>query len=269
MTAGGEIIYNRLAGRVGNKIRLNATFLRNGVPADPYAIRMVRIYKKSVEDVNLVAEIPFPPPDSTEYPSPATKLTEGPCGNDGHYELIFDVPCDFPSPDVFFDVWYFIPDLNCLEENATEFDIDDESLWVSKCNKFWLFPDGWYVDDRLITPRLGFEPLDVHFRQGEVRYLEVGMMPLPLYDYDYNKIAPMIPYLRPSISIFTRNCEVVVDDEEMEMGLRQGSFRTNPFVAKYLLDTNNFLKNTYEYQVTVKMPDCQTIVSPKYTFTVS
>jgi hypothetical protein len=265
-----ETVYNRMSGRVGNTIRLNATFYKNGVPTDPYAIRSVKIYKRSVEDANLVAEIPFPSPDSTEYPAPASENNNGPCtGSGGSYELLFDIPCDFPAPDLYFDVWCFIPDLNCLETTAP--DLDDESLWQCACNKFWVYPDGWYVDDHLMVPRLGFEPLDVQFRAGEKRFLEVGIMPLPLYDYDYNMIMPLIPYLQAKITIGTgKGCdEIIVNGEDMEMGLRQGSFRTNPFVAKYFLDTSNFFRGTYEYRVTIEMPDCSTFVSPTYTFTVS
>lgn len=260
-------VYNRVSGRVGNKLNLNMTFFRNGISTDPYAIRVVKIYKGSVEDTNLVMEIPFPDPDSAEYPFPATKV-EGDCGSDGAYNLIIDIPCDFPSPDVFIDVWHFIPDTNCLDE-VTGFDLDDESLWLSKCGKFWIFPDGWYADDGLMVPDIGFEPLDVQFRSGEKRWLEVGLMPLPLYDFNYNQIMPLIPFLEPTITITHSGCDVIVDAEDMVMGLRQGSYRTNPFVAKYLLDTSRFLRGTYDYQVTLKLPDCQTIVSPKFTFTIS
>lgn len=269
MTAGSEPIYNRISGRVGNKMILDTSFFRNGVPTDPYAIRAVRIYKRAVEDANLVAEIPFPLPSESDYPYPAVPVESTECPNGGSYELTFHVPCDFPAPDVFFDVWHFIPDLDCLESITSDPDLDNESLWISKCNKFWVYPDGWYVDDHLMVPRLGFEPLDVKFRSGETRYLEVGMMPLPLYDFNYNQIMPMIPFLEPSITITTRNCEVIVDGEAMDIGLRQGSYRTNPFVAKYLLDTSRFFKGTYEYQITLKLPDCQTIVSPKFTLTIS
>ena len=269
MTASTDPIYNRMSGRAGNKINLNMTFYKNGVPTDPYAIRVVRIYRGSVEDAELVIEIPFPDPDSPEYPSPATK-TEGPCGVDGSYSLIVDLPCDFPVPGVYIDVWHFIPDLNCFEElTSGDPDLDDESLWLEKCGKFWVFPDGWYADDGLLVPDLGFEPLDSQFRYGEKRWLEVGIMPLPLYDYDYCQIMPLIPYLKPTITITHSGCDVIVDNEDMEMGLRQGSYRTNPFVAKYFLDTTRFLRGTYDYQVTLTMPDCQTIVSPKYTFTIS
>jgi len=83
---------------------------------------------------------------------------------------------------------------------------------------------------------------------------------------------PMIPYLEPTITIRHTaygGCDILADAEPMEMGLRQGTYKTNPFVAKYLLNTNNFLRGTYEYQITLKLPDCQTIVSPKYTFTIS
>jgi len=257
-------IYNRMSGRAGNRVNLNMSFFKNGVPVDPYAIRVVKIYRSSVEAANLVMEVPFPDPASIDYPFPATKTA------DGAYDLVLDLPCDFPTPDVFIDVWHFVPDLDCFEETtAGEFDLDDESYWISKCGKLWVFPDGWYADDGLMVPDLGFEPLDVQFRAGEKRFLEVGLMPLPLYDFDYCQIMPMIPYLRPTITITHGGCDILVDAEDMEMGLRQGSFRTNPFVAKYLLDTSRFLRGTYSYQITLNLPDAQTIVSPKYTLTIS
>lgn len=263
-------IYNRMSGRAGNKINLNMTFYKNGVPTDPYAIRLVKIYRSSVEDANLVIEIPFPDPDSTEYPFPAIKNEEGSCGVNGSYDLVVDLPCDFPTPDIFIDVWSFIPDITCFEEvTSGPPDLDDESLWMTKCGKFWVFPDGWYADDGLMVPDLGFEPLDVQFRAGEKRWLEVGLMPLPLYDFNACQIMPLIPYLEPTITITHGGCDVIVDAEDMEMGLRQGSYRTNPYVTKYLLDTSRFLRGTYGYQITLKLPDCQTIVSPKYTFTIS
>jgi len=267
MTASTDPIYSRMSGRVGNKIRLTMSFFKNGISTDPYAIRSIKIYQKSVEDVNIVMEIPFPHPDSDEYSSMISKV-DGGCGSTGNYELILDLPCDFPNPNVFIDVWNFIPDINCFDE-VTSIDLDDESYWSSKCGKFWVFPDGWYADDGLMVPDLGFEPLDVQFRMGEKRWLEVGLMPLPLYDYNYCQIMPMIPFLEPTITIKHGGCDILIDGELMEMGLRQGTYRTNPFVAKYLLDTTQFLRGTYDYQITLKLPDCQTIVSPKYTFTIS
>lgn len=268
-------IYKRISGRVGNKLALNMTFLRNGIPTKPYAIRTVKIYQQSIEDTNLLMEVPFVDPDSPDYPHPAIEV-ESPCidpddptsDEGGSYKLIVDIPCDFPVPNLFLDAWHFIPDINCLDE-VTAIDLDDESLWQVRCGKFWVYPDGWYADDNLMVPQLGFEPLNVQFRSGEVKWMEVGVMPLPLYDANYCQIMPMIPYLQPSISITTRNCETIVSNEEMEIGLRQGAYRTNPYVFKYLLDTNKFIMGTYNYQITVKLPDCQTIVSPKYTFTIS
>ena len=94
-------------------------------------------------------------------------------------------------------------------------------------------------------------------------------MPLPLYDYDYNRITPMLPYLQATISIFSRNCEMIVNNAPMNIGLRQGSYRSNPFVLQYPLDTSKFLIGTYDYQVTVQMPCGSKIVSPKYTLTIS
>ena len=262
-------IYNRISGRVCNPIRLDVTFYKNGIHTDPYAIRAVRIYRKSVDPANLVLEIPFVDPTDSSYPSPA--LTE--TGKPGYYELIFDVP-KLDVPDMYIDQWLFV----CNEPAGTggtgdacdgNFDIDDENHWDSVCNQFWLYPDGWFADSGLKTPRLGFEPLDTKFVAGDVRPLEVGMMPLPLYDYDYNLITPMLPYMCATITIKTRNCEVLVDEAPMEIGLRQGSYRSNPFVLKYMIDTSMLLIGTYEYNIKVRMPNGHVISSPKFTFTVS
>jgi len=253
-------IYNRISGRLGQLIGLDATFYRDGIPIYPYALRMVKIYKQSVDSSNLVAQIPFPYPDSSDYPEPAIIDPHKP----GFFKVLFDVPSDLPVPNIYFDVWYFVPD-----SLGSDHDLDDESKWLNQCNRFWLYPDGWYLNDGLITPRLAFEPLDVKFRSGESRYLEVGMMPLPLYDYEYNLIVPMLPYIQATIKVMTRNCEVLVDGDEMLIGLRQGSYRSNPFVVKYLLDTTKFLIGTYNYRVKLQMPSGETIISPDFTFTIA
>lgn len=257
-------ILKRISGRVGQIVGLDATFYRNGVPQDPYAVRNVRIYRRSVEPGNLMAEIIFPDPDDTAYPTPAMRDP----GKPGYYKTLFDIPEDFPVPDIYFDVWNFIADPPSGTD-GTYVDLDDESLWSSHCNRFWIYPDGWYLDDGLLNPRIGFEPIDVKFRSGEYRYLEVGMMPLPLYDYDYNRIVPMMPYLQPMITIRTRNFEMIVENEPAEIGLRQGSYRSNPFVVRYNLDTSRFLMGTYVYNISIRLPNGQMIVSPEFTFTIS
>ena len=71
MTTGSESVFSRLSGRTGNLIGLNVTFSRNGVLANPFALRRVDIYKQSVSDDNLVAQILFGTPDDTGYPAPA------------------------------------------------------------------------------------------------------------------------------------------------------------------------------------------------------
>lgn len=254
---------NRLAGRPCHVIELDTLFYHNGRLTDPEAIRSIKIYRRSVSEENLQLEIPVPTPDSTDYPFPVIKDEAKP----GTYYLYLEIPQDFDAPDIYFDVWCFVPGSECPE--PTGFDYDDESYWQCQCNKFWIYPDGWFISDKLLTPRLAFEPLDVKFRSGEQRYLEVGLTPLPLYDYDYNHITPMIPYLHPTITVQTRNKEIIIDEESMDMGLRQGAYRTNPFVAKWLVDTSRFIKGTYDYRVTITLPDGQTLVSPDFTITIS
>ena len=117
--------------------------------------------------------------------------------------------------------------------------------------------------------RVGFEALDKHFFKPEVRNLEVGIEPLPLYDFDYNRIIPLIPQLLPQIHIETENGEVLVENDACKMGLRQGSYRTNPFVVQYRIDTDQFLIGTYKYRVTLVFPNGETRTSGDMRFDVS
>ncbi len=147
--------------------------------------------------------------------------------------------------------------------------IDDEDLWSTCCEKFWLYSDGFYCDAGLENIRLGFEPMDEKFLQPEVRTLEVGLMPLPLYDYDYNKIAPILPRIEATFSLMTDNCELLISAEPMRIGLRDGTFRSNPFTLQYTFDTSRVIKGCYKYQVTLNLPNGETRVSPKFNIQVS
>jgi hypothetical protein len=147
--------------------------------------------------------------------------------------------------------------------------LDDESLWQRCCNEFWLLPEGFFCDDGLSTVRFGFEAIDVKFNQPEVRTLEVGLMPLPLYDFDFNKIAPIIPHLRATLTLRTENCETLINAEPMRIGLRQGTFRSNPFVLQFTFDTARVLKGTYQYQVSICLPNGETRVSENFSLNVS
>ena len=115
-------LFQRISARRGNTVNLSTTFYRGGVPTDPYAIRKVDIYKTEVLPSNLVAEFILPSPCSdTGYPSPVEQLTEtipaGDCGTEaqdgapiaGKYRLLWDVPVDAHAPDIYFDVWSYIP----------------------------------------------------------------------------------------------------------------------------------------------------------------
>jgi hypothetical protein len=280
--------YNRISGRVGNIVNLDTVFYHNGVPEDPYAIRRIDIYKTAVKDENLEAQVIIPPPDDPNYPVPIERMTAADGSIlAGHFSLPFEVPTDFVAPEIYFDVWRF---LGSDPGGTIGVDEDDESLWISQCNRFWVYPDGWYIDDELVTIRIGFEALDKHFRKPEIRNLEVGLVPLPLYDFDYNRIIPLIPQLQARIHIETENGEVIVgspatgcdgqpcpadgsegDNTEgiARIGLRQGSYRTNPFVVQYLIDTNQFLIGTYKYRIILTLPNGETRVSDDMRFDVA
>lgn len=281
--------YSRISARRGNYVVLDMSFMRGGVLTDPYAIVKVDIYKTQIAPHNLVATFVMPDPCDPLYPAPlswvTTDVPAGDCGTEaqpgvpipGKYELLWLVPCDAVAPDVYFDVWTYFPSNPCDCIDSTECgtvcpDLSSDafaSAMLTTCGRFWVYPDNWYANDGLTTIRLGFEPLDQKFQYPERRPLEIGIMPLPLYDYDFNLVAPILPYLQGTISIWTANNELLADKIPMEIGLRQGSYRTNPYVLRYMLDTACFIKGTYNYRVTVTLPDGTTRTSKDFVFTVS
>jgi hypothetical protein len=282
-------IFPRISGRTGSPIDLNITFYQNGIPTNPWAITKVSIYKQSVQPENLVAEIPILPNCDPDYPFPLTREpvdpapVTGPCGTDpaaataykpGIYHLIWNVPIDIQVPDIFFDVWSFIPTnpgietgTGCSTEQLAV--LADETLWQSCCNEFWLYPDSSYCDSGLENIRFMFEALDIKFQKPEIRTLEVGIMPGPLYDFDYNKVAPIMPYLTAVISISTCDNELLISNAAMKIGLRQGTYRSNPFVLQYKLDTSCLLKGSYKYRVTVCLPNGESRVSQDFILQVN
>jgi hypothetical protein len=301
--------FPRVSGRLGNLIDLNITFYRDGVPADPFAIRRVEIYRAAVKKENRVAAFEIIDVMNPSYPNPLSReLVDGQLGKcgtvpptafkPGVFHLLWDVPkSGIPCPDIFFDVWSFIPtnpggllpesaltspdreftspigtdaDLHPIPgENVNDQIEDDESLYQRCCQKFWLYDDGFFCDAGLENFRIGFEPIDEKFQQPEVRTLEVGLTPLPLFDFDYNYVAPIIPQLKATFTLMTDNCETLIAAEPMTIGLRQGTYRNNPFVLRYLFDTSKILKGSYKYQVAVQLPNGETRISPKFALMVS
>lgn len=298
MACGDQLVgaMPRISARTGMVVDLDVRFYQGGVLTDPFAIRFVEIYRSQVLPHNLVTTIPFVYPTDILYPAPACQLddsdvvvdpclpTEGSAGGVGQYHLPYEIPVDSVSPDVYFDVWYYHPTDPCADviigttgtggEDITDIescDIDDEEFddrLLRCCHRFWVYPNEWFCGDQLQTIRFGFEPLDQRFHYPEVRPLEVGVMPLPLYDYNFNLVNSMVPMLQPTISIETQSCELLVDRDVCRMGLRQGSYRTNPWVIQYDLNTELFLKGTYRYQITIPMPDGSSRVSRKFIFTI-
>jgi hypothetical protein len=251
----------RVSARQGLPVNLCVTFYRNGITTDPCLFTRIDIYRSAVCEENLVAQIPIPP--GTGYPAPIEQVLDS-FGNPmpGQYCLPFLIPKEFVQ-DIYFDVWRFIPD---VDSNT---DVNDESIWLCQASRFWVSPDAWFMDDGLQTIRFGFEPLDLKFRKPEKRVLEVGITPLPLYDFDFNLTMPIIPQLKAYVKVETENCELLVDDEPCAIGLRQGSYRHSPFVVQFLLDTSRFIIGTYRYQIRVDLPNGQSRISEKFTFTVS
>ena len=247
--------YPRVAGRVGNIVKLNMKFMRNGVANDPFALRQVDIYRNSPSPANLAATLLFPDPSDVLYPSPASNP------NPGEFIVPFLIPDSFVTNDIYFDVWRFVG----IDNGAT--DLNNESNWISQGGIFWVFDDVWLSDDELRSKHIGFEPLDKKFRRGEVRKLEIAIHPLPIYDYEYNQLAPVIPQLNPTISIYTAHDELIISDAPCQMGVRQGAHRNSPFVVQCLIDTKTLLIGLYKYKIKVNLGQ-DVIVSPTYNFIV-
>ena len=265
----------RISGKTGQPIDLNMTLYRNGVPTDPYTINNVKIYKNSIAPGNIVEAIAILPLSDPNYPSPLVREnldnTVGPCGTEpppgikpGVFHLIWDVPKTLCVPDIFFDVWSFTPDAPSSGSGSAP-----EESCSTCCGQFWVYPDGFVCDDGLTTIRLGFEPLDMKLNQPEIRTIEVGMMPLPLYDFDYNKTMSILPRLTATINIYTSQNEVLVNNASMRIGIRQGTYRSNPFVLQYQVDSSKFYKGSYMYKCTVQLPNGETRVSPEMSLQIT
>lgn len=269
--------YPRISGRKGSTIRLNVAFYANGVPADPYAITRIDIYQNTVATENLVAQVDVLPPDDPLYPAPLVRVSDTDdsvcCGDagPGRYYYDLDVPDSFEAPEIYIDQWHFIGD-ELVASTGSTVDVTDETLWDSQCNNFYVAPSNtWYIDDCLIVPRFEFEALDKDIVKPEIRTIEVGIMPLPRYDYDYNRIAPLLPQLNATISIFPASsgrCDAVVDDAVMCVGYRQGAHRSDPFVFRYTLDSSSMQRGTYTYYVTLHLPNGETRVSKPMHLTI-
>ncbi len=264
----------RISGRRGQPTNLDVDFYHNGVLADPFAIRRVEIYSDQVLPHNLIQTINIVNPYDPTYPSPVIKGDNDADDDDiGSYSLQWQAPLTTDVPNVFNDVWYYFDVDPCTNgTGGTECDLDDPAfapLLLTTCHRFWLYPNNWFTDDRLQSVSFGFEPLNQKFNTPEKRYLEVGLMPLPLYDFDYNLVMPMIPYLKASVTLTTRHNEKLIIDAPMSIGIRQGSYRTNPFVLRWLLDTTVFLIGTYRYKVTVTLPNGVSQTSPWFILVVN
>jgi len=258
--------FTRISGRRGSVVNLDVDFYKGGQLADPILYR-VEIFRGKVTPENIVAAFQLDEPESSSYPLPVVQLEDSSGPIAGKFRLPWLVPDDLVVPDTYFDTWFFFTSDPRSGSGDTLENHQDEL--IEACHRFFVYPDEWHTDPKLQTIRFGYEPLDQKFHKPEVRPLEVGVMPLPLYDFDFNLIVPMIPFMQATISIETENCESLVEDEPMEIKLRQGAYRTNPFVFSYLLDTSQFLIGTYRYRITTTLPCGTTRVSPTFIFTIS
>lgn len=255
----------RIAGRIGGTVDLNVTFLRNGASAEPFAVRRVDIYRAAIVPENKLAEVVVVDPDDASYPAPILRQDSDSDGTveAGEFILPFDIPSDWDE-GIYFDVWNVI-----WVDPGTDADLDDETLWSKCCGRFWVKSDGFYCTDGLESLSFAFEPLHLKFQTPEVKDFEVGIMPLPLYDFDADLAFPAIVQSTATFTIETLNCELLVDNAQMHLGLRQGSYRTNPYVWRYRLTTSDFLRGTYRARLTMTLPDGTVHVSKNMYIEIS
>jgi len=255
--------YGRLSGRIGEYISLNMSFYHNGEKNDPYAITKIEMYKSSVSVENLISTIDIVDPSDSTYPSPLSTDTTG------EYVASFEVPAEYEEGQ-YIDVWYYVPsdpgsgDLGDYEQTTT--------------GQFILGTDNWFGDDELRSVDFDIDPLSNKFIKGEVKDLEIGLVPLPLYDYNVELISSLIPHLSADITILTQSNEVVTyadgseagtfSDMPMSIGLREGRYRSNPYVLRILIDTSNFYKGTYKYSIKITLPNSKIIMSKWYNFSI-
>jgi hypothetical protein len=281
----------RLNASVCDNIDLNVRFLKCGVAADPYTLRSIKIYKCSVGEANLITQILLP--DVTDDDKDLSNEyiyggyiqrcgnqneDEGDCGTDitpeftpGCFIYTLNLCPELFTAGTYYDVWEFIGDECVLssicDPSEVTGDINNDDLWSSQCNQFYVNENCWATDDGLRNLELGFEPLDSRFQQPEKRTLQVGLTPLPLYNYD-SKLASFIPSMTGTITIQTAHYEIIVDAEPISIGLRSGSYRSNPYVVQYLLDTSRFLKGTYKYRIDMQLPNGETRSSPYFNLAI-
>jgi hypothetical protein len=89
-----------------------------------------------------------------------------------------------------------------------------------------------------------------------------------LYDYNKKLVDPILPYVSAKINIWTANNEPIIENADMTIKLRQGSYRSNPFVLSYMLNTSTIFIGSYRYRVTVILPDGSTRVSQDFSLDV-
>lgn len=254
--------FKRISARTGGVVALNMSFKNNGALMDPYAIIKVNIYKNKIAQANLVEMIEIVPPDSTDYPAPLERgLDDDDNPIPGKYVLNYAIPSEFEQ-DVYFDEWVIVSECNstdCLEDT-------DQCSTI--CGRFYVFTDCVVGDDELEKFKFGFESLNHHFSKPAVVPLEVGVMPLPLYDHKVGAIQA-IASATAKIMIETDRQEVVLEWTPIDIALRSGSYRSNPYVLRYTLATSEFLAGTYAYKVMLKLRNGDTYVSKRMYFTIA
>jgi hypothetical protein len=257
--------YPRVAGRIGNTIDLNVTFYHNGVPQAPAAIRRIDIFKGSIRSNNIVDQIILPPPTSPSYPGPLRQIRPG------AFVLPYVIPSTFVPNEVYYDVWNYVgsppmPDVPGTDELVV--DLDNKAFWVAEYGQFMVFEDDWIEDDGLFTKKLAFNPLDTRIRKGEIKTIEINIIPVPARSFEYNRLAGILPNLRPTISFRTTNNEYLAGMTNIPctIGIMQGHHK-HPFVIQCPVDSTNILIGTYQYNISVLVGD-QQIISEPFSITV-
>ena len=76
----------------------------------------------------------------------------------------------------------------------------------------------------------------------------------------------MVPQICPFITVETEEGEILegLEKAPCKIGLRQGTYRTNPYVVQCPLDTGAFLKGQYRYRITLELPNGESRISEPF-----
>jgi hypothetical protein len=232
-------IFSRFNARKGHTVELKREFYHANVLENPYALIKVEIHKVTYDRDN-----------------PVNTLIETIDGVDvvsedvGKLKVNFDIPEDFESNYVYYDVWYY------QVSDTSEITIDDSTT-------FKVFDDHWFTQDGSTNYKYQMFPDIKTFTKGEKRNIELQIVPLPLYNTNEDLNEKILPITGIEVKIETKNNELILDWTNTITQNLANKARIN-------IDTNlaEFRKGVYYYWVKLLLPNSDIIITQKFAFNI-